>query len=58
MNILCIGLVFVSDCSCGGIYQDKGIPALDAWLNIILATPFKLEICLIPDEQWCIEQTL
>jgi len=30
MNILRIGLVSVSDRACGGVYQDKGIPALEA----------------------------
>lgn len=58
MNILRIGLVSVSDRACGGVYQDKGIPALEAWLNVVLATPFKLETRLIPDEQRRIEQTL
>lgn len=58
MNILRIGLVSVSDRACGGVYQDKGIPALEAWLNVALATPFKLETRLIPDEQRRIEQTL
>lgn len=44
MNTLRIGLVSVSDRASGGIYQDKGIPAL--------------ETRLIPDEQSLIEETL
>ncbi len=58
MNILRIGLVFVSDRTCGGVYQDKGIPALEAGLSVALAMPFKLETRLIPDEQRRIEQML
>ncbi|HGM6988951.1 molybdopterin adenylyltransferase [Serratia marcescens] len=58
MDILRIGLVSVSDRASGGVYQDKGIPALEEWLSGALATPFKLETRLIPDEQTQIEQTL
>lgn len=58
MDILRIGLVSVSDRASGGVYQDKGIPAPEEWLAGALATPFKLETRLIPDEQTQIEQTL
>ncbi|AHG21120.1 molybdenum cofactor biosynthesis protein MogA [Chania multitudinisentens RB-25] len=58
MDILRIGLVSISDRASGGIYQDKGIPALESWLNSALATPFELETRLIPDEQMLIEHTL
>ncbi|UIM56191.1 molybdopterin adenylyltransferase [Serratia marcescens] len=58
MDILRIGLVSVSDRASGGVYQDKGIPALEEWLAGALATPFKLETRLIPDEQTQIEQAL
>ncbi|MGP0886875.1 molybdopterin adenylyltransferase [Serratia sp. CY74308] len=58
MDILRIGLVSVSDRASGGVYQDKGIPALEEWLSGALATTFKLETRLIPDEQTQIEQTL
>ncbi|MGP3068165.1 molybdopterin adenylyltransferase [Serratia nevei] len=58
MDILRIGLVSVSDRASDGVYQDKGIPALEEWLSGALATPFKLETRLIPDEQTQIEQTL
>ncbi len=51
-------MVSVSDRASGGVYQDKGIPALEEWLSGALATPFKLETRLIPDEQTQIEQTL
>lgn len=58
MNTLRIGLVSVSDRASNGVYQDKGIPALEAWLASALATPFTIETRLIPDEQAIIEQTL
>ncbi len=58
MNTLRIGLVSVSDRASNGVYQDKGIPALEAWLASAIATPFTIETRLIPDEQAIIEQTL
>lgn len=58
MDTLRIGLVSVSDRASSGIYQDKGIPALEEWLANALTTPFQIETRLIPDEQSIIEQTL
>ncbi|PHM66277.1 molybdopterin adenylyltransferase [Xenorhabdus stockiae] len=58
MNVLRIGLVSVSDRASNGIYQDKGLPALEEWLGKTITTPFSIEARLIPDEQILIEQTL
>ncbi|MCX8304094.1 molybdopterin adenylyltransferase [Enterobacter pseudoroggenkampii] len=58
MNTLRIGLVSISDRASSGVYQDKGIPALEAWLSSALTTPFDIQTRLIPDEQPIIEQTL
>ncbi|CAI8876535.1 molybdopterin adenylyltransferase [Kosakonia quasisacchari] len=58
MDTLRIGLVSVSDRASSGVYQDKGLPALEAWLASALTTPFHIETRLIPDEQSVIEQTL
>ena len=58
MNTLRIGLVSISDRASSGVYQDKGLPALEEWLGSALATPFEIETRLIPDEQTIIEQTL
>jgi molybdenum cofactor synthesis domain-containing protein len=55
---LVIGLVSVSDRASGGVYQDQGLPALAEWLGAALATPFRLEQRLIPDERAIIEDTL
>ena len=57
-NVLRIGLVSVSDRASGGIYEDKGIPALQAWLEKTITTPFQTETRLIPDEEAMISQTL
>ncbi|AVG75738.1 molybdopterin adenylyltransferase [Pantoea ananatis] len=58
MNTLRIGLISVSDRAANGIYQDEGIPALEAWLNSAISTPFEVETRLVPDEQPMIEQTI
>ena len=55
---LIIGLVSVSDRASGGVYEDKGIPALADWLAQAITTPFRVETRLIPDDRATIEQTL
>lgn len=55
---LVVGLVSVSDRASGGVYEDKGIPALNEWLAATLTTPFRVETRLIPDERAEIEKTL
>lgn len=57
-KLLKIGLVSVSDRASQGVYQDQGIPELQAWLENALCEPFAVETRLIPDEQPVIEQTL
>ncbi len=53
-----IGLVSISDRASGGVYEDKGIPALQDWLTAALTTPFRVETRLIADERDVIEATL
>lgn len=53
-----IGLIATSDRASQGIYEDKGIPALEDWLNQALQTPWQAVPRLIADEQAVIEQTL
>ncbi len=55
---LVIGLVSVSDRASGGVYEDKGIPALQDWLASAITTPYRIEPRLIPDERAQIEKTL
>ena len=58
LNELVVGLVSVSDRASGGVYEDKGLPALREWLSSALTTPFRIETRLIPDERAQIEATL
>jgi len=53
-----IGLVSVSDRASSGVYEDKGIPALQSWLQGALKNPIEWVTRLIPDEQPGIEATL
>src|SRR3954469_23773677 len=55
---LLIGLVSISDRASGGVYEDKGIPALKEWFGAALTSPWRMETRLIPDEQPLIEETL
>ena len=53
-----IGLVSISDRASSGVYEDKGIPALQDWLKRALRNPMALETRLIPDEQEAISAAL
>ena len=55
---LLIGLVSISDRASSGVYEDAGIPALKEWFGATLASPWRMETRLIPDEQPLIEATL
>jgi molybdopterin adenylyltransferase len=46
-----IGVVSVSDRASSGVYEDKGIPALQEWLKRAVRNPIVWETRLIPDEQ-------
>jgi molybdopterin adenylyltransferase len=53
-----IGLVSISDRASSGVYEDQGIPALQAWFAAALTSPWQMETRLIPDEQSAIEKAL
>jgi molybdopterin adenylyltransferase len=53
-----IGLVSVSDRASSGVYEDKGIPALQTWLASAVRNPIHWETRLIADEQADISATL
>ena len=57
-DTLRIGLVSISDRASQGVYEDQGIPALQAWFGSALTSPWQMETRLIPDEQASIEKTL
>jgi molybdopterin adenylyltransferase len=46
-----IGLLSVSDRASAGVYEDKGIPALQAWLTHALRNPIEWDARVIPDEE-------
>ncbi|TAM53322.1 MAG: molybdopterin adenylyltransferase [Paraburkholderia sp.] len=53
-----IGLVSISDRASSGIYEDKGLPALETWLGTALASPWRVEKRLIADDPERISATL
>ncbi|MDH5301367.1 MAG: molybdopterin adenylyltransferase [Gammaproteobacteria bacterium] len=53
-----IGIVTVSDRASRGEYDDRGGPAIAAWFERALSTPWQGVSRLIADEQALIEQTL
>ncbi|MBK8891053.1 MAG: molybdopterin adenylyltransferase [Dechloromonas sp.] len=55
---LVVGLVSISDRASAGIYEDKGIPALQEWLAGAMTTPWRVETRLIADDRPTIENTL
>lgn len=57
-DALHIGLVSISDRASGGVYEDKGIPALQAWLGRALLNPTTWTTRLIPDDEGVIAATL
>lgn len=53
-----IGIVSISDRASTGVYEDKGLPALQDWLGRALRNPLTFEPRLIPDEEERISATL
>ena len=53
-----IGIVSISDRASSGVYEDKGLPALQDWLSRALHNPIEFEARLIADDQTTIEETL
>jgi molybdopterin adenylyltransferase len=53
-----IGIVSISDRASTGVYEDKGLPALQEWLSRALLNPISFEPRLIPDEKERISATL
>lgn len=53
-----IGIVSISDRASSGVYEDKGLPALQTWLSHALKNPLQFEPRLIPDEKERISATL
>jgi molybdopterin adenylyltransferase len=58
MNVARIGILTVSDRASRGLYEDKGGPAIHAWLTHALVSPWEAVARVIPDEQPQIEDAL
>lgn len=58
MDEVRIGLVSISDRASAGVYEDKGIPALQDWISRAVQNPVVFETRLIADDQHTIEDTL
>ena len=57
-DLVKIGIVSISDRASTGVYEDKGLPALQTWLTQALQNPLQFEARLIPDEKERISATL
>ncbi len=53
-----IGIVTVSDRASRGEYEDQGGPAIRAWLEEVLVSPWQAVARLVPDEQPQVEGVL
>ena len=53
-----IGIISISDRASSGVYEDKGLPALQDWLTRALKNTVTFEARLIPDEKDRISATL
>jgi molybdopterin adenylyltransferase len=53
-----VGIVSISDRASSGVYEDKGLPALQEWLTRAVRNPIAWEPRLIPDEREVIAATL
>jgi len=53
-----IGVVSISDRASSGVYEDKGLPALQDWLGRAVRNPIDWETRLIPDDEAGISATL
>lgn len=58
MTSIPIGILVVSDRASQGVYEDRGGPAIEAWLSRALTSPWHAQKRIIPDEQPLIEATL
>ncbi len=53
-----VGFVTISDRAARGEYQDIGGPAMQAWIQNALLSPYEIDSIIIKDEQTLIEKTL
>jgi molybdopterin adenylyltransferase len=53
-----VGLLSVSDRASAGVYEDKGLPALQTWLARALRNPIEWDTRVIPDDEQGIADAL
>jgi molybdopterin adenylyltransferase len=53
-----IGILTISDRASRGEYEDKGGPAIQAWFERVLSSPWQAVTRIIPDEQNLIAEAL
>ncbi len=58
LDVVRIGVVSISDRASSGVYEDKGLPALQGWLGRAVRNPITWVPRLIADERELIAQTL
>ena len=58
MTAIAIGIVVSSDRAAAGLYEDRGGPAIEAYLAKVLANDWRPEKRLVSDDRAAIEQAL
>ena len=58
MDALHLGLLSISDRAASGTYADKGLPALQQWLERALRNPLRFTTEVVPDERPTIAHAL
>ena len=58
LELVRIGVVSISDRASSGVYEDKGLPALQAWLGRAVCNDIEWVPRLIADERELIASTL
>ncbi|MGL4812869.1 MAG: molybdopterin adenylyltransferase [Beijerinckiaceae bacterium] len=53
-----IGILVASDRASAGIYEDRGGPAVAAYLKAVITTPFTLRTVIVPDDEAIIAAAL
>ncbi|MEJ1157642.1 molybdopterin adenylyltransferase [Prosthecomicrobium sp. N25] len=53
-----IGILVSSDRAAAGLYEDRGGPAVEAYLGRVLVTPWTAELRVIPDDRALLAATL
>lgn len=53
-----IGIVTVSDRASAGVYEDEGGPAIRAYFERVLTSPWEAVPCLVPDDRERVARTL